>query len=210
MVKVKICGITNPEDAHAAADFGADALGFVFYKGSPRYIAPGDAASIIRTLPPFISAVGVFVDESAERIEQAVSLSGIGLIQLHGDEPPDACRLTRRVIKAIRVKSLESLTPLKGYKDFVTAFLLDTYDPNMLGGTGKIFNWDIAMEAKQFGEIILAGGLNAENIADAVRRVRPYAVDISSGVEMHKGKKDHDKMRLFIERAKTAAMIDTP
>lgn len=199
-VKVKICGITNLEDALAAVDFGADALGFVFYKGSPRYISPDAAREIIRQLPPLITTVGVFVDETPERIEETLRHVPIDIAQLHGHEPPESCLLSRRVIKAIRVKELSDLEPLKRYK--VSAFLLDTYTPESLGGTGQIFNWDIAVAAKQFGNIILAGGLNPENIERAIRWVRPYAVDVSSGIEEEKGKKNLRKMRLFIERAK--------
>jgi len=201
MVKVKICGITNLEDALAAVDYGADALGFVFYKGSPRYISPSDAREIIMQLPPFITTVGVFVDEPTEEIERIMRHASLDIAQLHGHEPPEACVLTRRVIKAIRVKELSDLEPLKRYR--VSAFLLDTYTPESLGGTGQIFNWDIAVAAKQFGKVILAGGLNPENIEKAIRWVRPYAVDVSSGIEEDKGKKDLRRMRLFIERAKS-------
>ncbi len=204
MIKVKICGITNHDDAKAAVECGADALGFVFFKKSPRYISLRDAASVIKTLPSFIVSVGVLVNEPAGDTERVVSETGIDIIQLHGEEPPEMCRFSRRVIKAIRVKSLESLAPLESYRHAVSAFLLDTYAPDILGGTGRIFNWDIAVEAKQFGRVILAGGLTSDNVADAVKYVKPYAVDVSSGVEIGKGKKDHKKMRLFIERAKSA------
>jgi phosphoribosylanthranilate isomerase len=203
-VRVKICGITNPGDAEAAVDSGADALGFVFFQGSPRCISPQNAAAIIKNLPSFVTTIGVFVDDKPDNIEKIASLSGIDVIQLHGEEPPEACAFSRRIIKAIRVKSLESLDPLVHYKDVVSAFLLDTFTPDVFGGTGQIFNWDIAVEAKQFGKIILAGGLTPDNVADAVKRTRPYAVDVSSGVESAKGKKDHQKMKLFIERAKGA------
>lgn len=199
-VKVKICGITNLEDALAAANYGADALGFVFYKGSPRYISPEAAREIIRQLPPLITTVGVFVDETPERIEEILRHVPIDVAQLHGHEPPELCILSRRVIKAIRVKELSDLEPLKKYR--VSAYLLDTYTPESLGGTGQIFNWDIAVAAKEFGKVILAGGLNPENIERAIRWVRPYGVDVSSGVEEEKGKKDLKRMRLFIERAK--------
>jgi phosphoribosylanthranilate isomerase len=200
MVRVKICGITNIEDALAAVEFGADALGFVFYKGSPRYIPPDGARGIIQRLPPFITTVGVFVDENPDEVERVLRYASIDVAQLHGHEPPEACMTGRRVIKAIRVKELSDLEPLRHYH--VSAFLLDTYTPEYLGGTGQIFNWDIALDAKQFGRIILAGGLTVDNIERAVRWVRPYGVDVSSGVEEEKGKKDHRKMRLFIERAK--------
>jgi phosphoribosylanthranilate isomerase len=204
MTKIKICGITNLDDALAAAESGADALGFVFFKDSPRAILPEKAATIIVKLPAFITAVGVFANESRDEIQKAAEVTGIDVIQLHGNESPDACRLSRRVIKGIRVKNIESLEPLKKYEGLVSAILLDTFTPHMLGGTGQVFNWEIAVEAKKFGRIILAGGLTPENISEAIRRVKPYAVDVSSGVEMEKGKKDHQKMRLFIERAKRA------
>lgn len=202
MVKVKICGITNLDDAKAAVDCGADALGFVFFPESPRFIPVNKVVAILRKLPSFVTVVGVFVNESAGKIEEIASVAGLDVIQLHGEEQPEMCCLTRRVIKAIRVKSLESLDPLEYYRKYVSAFLLDTYAPDRLGGTGQIFNWDIAVEAKQFGRIILAGGLTADNVADAVRRVRPYAVDVSSGVEARKGRKDHAILKRFIERAK--------
>lgn len=201
-VRVKICGITNLDDALTAVDLGADALGFVFFRDSPRRVSCDNAASIIRKLPPFVTTVGVFVNERPEQIEKIVSLTGIDIIQLHGDEPPSLCTLSRRIIKAIRVKSLESLDPLIDYQGKVCSFLLDTYIPGVLGGSGRVFNWEIASHAKRFGSIILAGGLTPDNVAEAVRQVIPYGVDVSSGVESRKGKKDHDKLKFFIERAK--------
>jgi phosphoribosylanthranilate isomerase len=201
--KVKICGITNLDDAFAAVDYGADALGFVFYKGSPRHITPRDATAIIKKLPPFTTTVGVFVDEKLKNIEKIISQTCIDVVQFHGNEPPEKCNCSRSLIKAIRVKSLESLDPLNKYKDKVSAFLLDTFTPDALGGSGQIFNWDIAIYAKQFGKIILAGGLNPQNVIEAVKRVQPYGVDVSSGIESKKGKKDQKKMRLFIEKVKS-------
>ncbi len=203
-VRVKICGITNLDDAMAAVDFGADALGFVFFQGSPRFIPYKEAAAIIKKLPSFITTIGVFVDERPEQIEKIIALASIDVVQLHGNEPPAICNFSRRIIKAIRVKSLESLDPLINYKDMVSAFLLDTFTPDIFGGTGQIFNWDVATYAKQFGRIILAGGLNPDNIAEAIKRVNPYGVDVSSGIESKKGKKDYKKMKLFIEKAKAA------
>jgi phosphoribosylanthranilate isomerase len=188
----------------AAVDFGADALGFVFFEKSPRYITHAEAGAIIKKLPPFITTVGVFVNERPEHIESIISLIGIDVVQLHGDEPPEMCNISRHIIKTIRIRSLESLEPLKEYKDKVSAFLLDTFVPDTLGGTGQKFNWDIAIYAKQFGKIILAGGLTPDNVVEAVRRVRPYGVDVSSGVESEKREKDRKKMKLFIERAKGA------
>ncbi len=203
-IRVKICGITNLDDALAAVDYGADALGFVFYKGSPRYISYRDSASIIKKLPPFTTTVGVFVDEKPSHVEKIIHQTCIDVVQFHGNEPPELCNCSRSVIKAIRVKSLESLEPLDKYKDKVSAFLLDTFAPDALGGTGQIFNWDIAIYAKQFGKIILAGGLTPDNVLEAVRRVQPYGVDVSSGIESKKGEKDHKKMKLFIEKVKSA------
>jgi phosphoribosylanthranilate isomerase len=203
-VKVKICGITNLDDALAAVDYGADALGFVFFKGSPRYISHEKVGVIIKKLPSFTTTVGVFVDEKIEQIERMIGLTGIDIVQFHGSEPPEMCNISRRIIKAIRIKSLESLDFLKNYRGKVSAFLLDTFVPDIFGGTGQIFNWDIAVDAKQLGKIILAGGLTPDNITEAVRHTRPYGVDVSSGVELEKGKKDHRKMKLFIERAKGA------
>ena len=203
MVKVKICGITNVDDALAASDLGADALGFVFYRESPRHVSPDQARDIIRRLSPLITTVGVFVDLPVGEVEGIMRYVSLDVAQLHGHELPEACVLGRRVIKAIRVKELSDLEPLQNYR--VSAFLLDTYTQESLGGSGQIFNWDIALHAKQFGRVILAGGLNPDNVEKAVRWVRPYGVDVSSGVEARKGKKDRMKMELFVRRAKGAA-----
>jgi len=203
-VKVKICGITNIDDALAAIDLGADALGFVFFKGSPRHISHNEASKIIRRLPSFVTTIGVFLNEKPKQVEKILALTGIDVVQFHGDEPPEMCDIPRRVIKAIRVKTLESLDPLIHYRNKVSAFLLDTFTPGLSGGTGQIFNWDIAIYAKQFGRIILAGGLTPANVTAAIEHVRPYGVDVSSGVESEKGKKDHKKMKAFIEKAKRA------
>ncbi len=200
MTRVKICGITNLDDARLAVEYGADALGFVFYEGSPRHVFPETVREIISHLPPFVTTVGVFVNAPPQEIREVMDLAGLDVVQLHGDEPQEECSLFPRVIKAFRVRELSDIERLKGYS--VSAYLLDAYDPEVPGGTGQTFNWDIAVEAKKYGPIILAGGLTPENVADAVSRVRPYAVDVSSGVEAQKGKKDHEKMRLFIERVK--------
>ncbi len=204
--KVKICGITNIDDARAAVNFGADALGFVFFPESPRNITVEHAGEIIRALPPFVTTVGVFVNRQPDELRSIIQETGLDAAQLHGTEPPDICgQLSGRVIKGIRVKELSDLDPLEHY--CVSAYLLDTYSPDSFGGTGRIFNWDIAVEAKRYGPIILAGGLTPDNIQDAVEHVRPYAVDVSSGVEAEKGRKDHEKMRLFIHRAKSTAEV---
>jgi len=205
MLRIKICGITNREDAFAAVEYGADAVGFVFHPKSPRAVTLETAKKILSELPPFINAVGVFVNESKTNIEEIVEGVGLNVIQLHGNEPPEACHLLRKVIKAIRVRDLTDLGVLKRYN--VSAFLLDTYSPESMGGTGQIFNWDIAVEAKKFGRIILAGGLNPENVEEAIRRVQPYGIDVATGVEGNeKGKKDHKRLKLFIERARKASI----
>ena len=200
-MKVKICGITNLEDALFAAGCGADALGFVFYSKSPRSITPDKAAAIIAKLPPFITTVGVFVNEVTGKMMKILEMTGIKALQLHGEESPAACVIWRPVIKSFRIKDMSDLKALRQYPG-VAAYLMDSYSEAEYGGTGRIFNWDIAVEAKALGRIILAGGLTPENIEEAVRRVRPYAVDVSSGVEAEKGRKDLKKVREFIERAK--------
>lgn len=203
-MKVKICGITNFEDALTAANYGADALGFVFFKNSPRYIEPETAKEIISYLPPFITTVGVFVNEDPEKIRQIMKFAGLNILQLHGNELPEACKIWHRVIKAFRAINLTDLKPLEKYK--TSANLLDTYSPDSYGGTGLTFNWDIAVEAKRFGQVILSGGLNPDNVEQAVKRVMPYAVDVSSGIERYKGKKDLIKLREFIVKAKSSLM----
>lgn len=202
MVSVKICGITNIEDAQLAVEAGADALGFVFYPPSPRYVTPEQARLIIRTLPPFIIAVGLFVDASAGAINAIAEQCDLDRIQLHGRETPDFCEaVARRVIKAFRMKNAESLASLPSYR--VSAYLLDAYVEGALpGGTGSSFVWELAWQAKPYGPVILAGGLTPENVGDAVRQVRPYGVDVSTGVEQAPGLKDPHKVRTFIARAK--------
>lgn len=201
MVKVKICGITSLEDAMMAVEAGADALGFVFYEKSPRFINPLTAANIIAKLPPFVLTVGLFVNEELEKINWTADYCGLDLIQLHGDEGPDECmEVSRRVIKAFRIKDIVSIEPMKKYQ--VSGFLLDAWCPDTYGGTGMTFNWEMAAAARQYGRIILAGGLTPANVAEAVRLVQPYAVDVSSGVESAPGRKDLEKVREFIRLAK--------
>lgn len=203
MVRVKICGITNLEDALAAVDYGADALGFVFFEKSPRSVLPEEAAEIISHLPPFVTTVGVFVNEVPSTIVRIMEFAGVDVVQLHGDEQPDLCTLWPRVIKAFRVRDVTDLGTLGHYR--TAAMLLDAYSPDAYGGTGQVFNWDIALEAKRYGRIVLSGGLTPENVGSAVERVMPYAVDVSSGVEREKGRKDAEKMRRFIEGARSAS-----
>ena len=196
--KVKICGITNSADAQAAVDAGADALGFIFYEKSPRYIRLTDAAAISRPLAPFIMRVGVFVNAPEEFVLSAIRECGLTLLQFHGDEPPGFCtQFGLMSMKAFRVHGPETLEQIPGYE--TDAYLLDAFCSTTLGGTGERFNWDLAVEAQKFGKpIFLAGGLTAENVAGAIHKVRPFGVDVSSGVESAPGIKDHAKIKAFI------------
>jgi phosphoribosylanthranilate isomerase len=204
MVKIKICGITNIDDAMAAVDLGADALGFNFYKKSPRYIDPQKAAEIITQLPPFVVPVAIFVNEREDRILETLKTACIHGIQLHGDETPEFCqRFGNHVIKAFQVKDKESLKHMSHYR--VSAYLLDSYREGMRGGTGETFDWHLAVVAKTFGRIILAGGLNPDNVAEAVKLVQPYGVDVAGGVEREKGIKDHAKLKKFITEVRKAS-----
>jgi len=204
MIKIKICGITNIEDALAAVEAGADALGFVFYNKSPRNISPDQAALLIRRLPPFVQAVGLFVNEELAAVNGIADRCGLDIVQLHGDESPAYCSgVRRRLIKAFRVKDETCLDLINGYD--VAACLLDAWSPTAYGGTGKTFNWEIAAAAAAASKrIILAGGLTPENVAAAVRAVRPYAVDVSSGVESAPGIKDREKIRSLVRNARSA------
>lgn len=199
--RVKICGITSLDDALQAVHCGADALGFVFFSKSPRCLEPERARSIIDELPPFVTCVGLFVNEQRERIVQVAEHCGLDALQLHGDESPqDCCGLNRRVIKALRVRDRQSLS---AHGEFaVSALLLDAYVPGAYGGTGQAFDWSLAAELARQRSLILAGGLTPENVAEAVATVRPYAVDVSSGVESSPGCKDHQKVADFIRNAK--------
>jgi len=198
-VKIKICGITNLEDANAAIEAGADALGFMFSELSPRCLKRDVAAKIIRELPPFVAKVGVFVNAAEEVVRQTIAQCGIDTLQLHGEETPEYCRKfsPMKVMKAFRMKDASVLKQLSVYD--VDAWLLDSWVPGKAGGTGERFNWDLAVYAKESARpIVLAGGLKPENVAQAVHQVWPYAVDVSSGVEESVGKKSHAAMRNFV------------
>ena len=198
---VKICGITRPEDAHAAVRAGADAIGFVFVRSSPRYLAADHAAEIIATLPEHVLPVGVFVNSSPGEIAGIVERSGIRCVQLHGDEPPGFVHeLPVRVWKAFRISGEHSLPSMASWQ--VDAFLLDSWDLAGRGGTGKVFDWRIAVRVAGEGRVILAGGLRPENVAEAVSIVQPYGVDVSSGVETSPGKKDAVKIQEFVAAAR--------
>jgi phosphoribosylanthranilate isomerase len=203
-VQVKICGITNPADGLAAAAAGADALGFVFYDASPRHVTVEAASEIVRQLPPLVVKAGVFVNAPEELVLQAIGACGLNLLQFHGEEPPEYClQFGLMSMKAFRIRDAESLSALSRYP--TDAWLLDACAPDKLGGTGEPFNWDLAVAAQRLGRpIFLAGGLTPENVGAAVRRVRPFAVDVSSGVEAAPGKKDLAKVKAFIAAAKGA------
>lgn len=203
-VKVKICGNTNLADAQAALAAGADMLGFVFCEASPRFVTVEMVTDIARQLPPNAVKVGVFVNPLEELVTRAIAACGLNILQFHGDEKPEFCtQFDVMSVKAFRVRDPSSLESLASYP--TDAWLLDTFVPDKTGGTGKTFNWDLAIEAKRFSKpIFLAGGLTPENVAAAVTRVNPCAVDVSSGVESSPGRKDHAKVRAFIQAAKTA------
>lgn len=204
-VRIKICGITNEEDALAAARFGADALGFIFAP-SPRRISPEKARQIVEALPPLVQTVGVFVDEDLEEVSSIAEMCGLDILQFHGNESAEYCNsFDWRVIKAMRLKDRHDLQSLPKYKDVVHALLLDTHVPDKLGGTGMTFDWELAVEARKYGRIILAGGLNPENVAAAISIVKPYAVDASSSLEHSPGIKDHEKIIQFIAKVRQAA-----
>ena len=201
MVRVKVCGITNAVDALQAVELGADALGFIFYKGSKRYIDPRDAHRIISSLPPFISSVGVFVNQTVPEIKGAVETSGVDRVQLHGDETPEFCAmLPYKLIKAVRVKDTVNSDQVELYP--VRAILFDKHTDEMYGGTGTSFDWGVLKGINISKKVILSGGLTPENVSRAIEIVKPYGVDVSTGVEDSPGKKNHIKMRKFIEAVK--------
>jgi len=202
--RVKICGITNLADAQVAVAAGADALGFNFYEKSPRYVSLKTAAAISKQLPPFVIRVGVFVNAPEDFVLRTIAEGGLTMLQFHGDEPPEFCtQFGLMSMKAFRIRDESSLAELPKYA--TDAYLLDAYSSEARGGTGEKFNWNLAIEAQKFGKpIFLAGGLTPKNIADAVRQVKPFGVDVSSGVESAPGKKDHAKLKAFIAAAKAA------
>ena len=205
-VKVKVCGMTSLKDALVAVEGGADAVGFIFYKKSPRSVTMKTVREIVLELPPFVDTVGVFVDETAEQINKIADYCNLDIIQLHGDESPTFCKkIRRKVIKAFRIKDMQSVKKLSSFQ--VSGFLLDTFSENLHGGTGKVFDWNLALPAKKFGPVIMAGGLTPNNVQQAVRQIRPYGVDVCSGVESEPGIKDHKKVRAFLKNAKAGRKI---
>ncbi|MDH5536637.1 MAG: phosphoribosylanthranilate isomerase [Betaproteobacteria bacterium] len=201
---VKICGITRTEDAMLAARSGANAIGLVFYRPSPRYIAPDLAAEIIRVLPPFVTAVGLFVDATADEVRAAVKRAPVGLLQFHGSETADFCgQFGLPYMKAVRVRpGVDLIQYASGYRD-AKALLLDAYVDGVHGGSGVTFDWSLIPHTPPL-PVVLSGGLTAENVTEAIRKVRPWAVDVSSGVEKARGIKDAAKIAAFISGVRNA------
>jgi phosphoribosylanthranilate isomerase len=197
--RVKICGLTRTEDAQIAAHLGADALGLVFYPQSPRHVSVEQARAIVAALPPFVTVVGLFVDAEAEQVRSTRAAVRLDVLQFHGDEPPEYCRsFGAPYLKAVRMREGVEISALaRDYRD-AAGLLLDAWHPDEKGGTGLSFDWTRAREACDL-PIVLAGGLTPQNVAQAIRVARPYAVDVSSGVESAKGVKDADKMAAFLQ-----------
>ena len=207
-MRIKICGITNLEDALAAVECGADALGFNFYQKSPRYIAPAAASEIIGQLPKGVMNVGVFVNSSLAEIDQIYTRSSVVYVQLHGDETPAFVERLADLTGAIAIKAIrvsQEFDPDTALEYDVQYFLLDSSSSTAYGGTGETFNWDAALKFKESGaKFFLAGGLTPDNVAEAIRRVEPFGVDVCSGVESSKGRKDHNKLAEFIRNARSS------
>jgi phosphoribosylanthranilate isomerase len=205
MVKIKICGITNADDAALAVSAGADALGFVLYRKSPRFVEPAVVRSIVAGLPPFILSIGVFVNEETAVIRDLVDQCGLALAQLHGDETAGYCEsLGRPFLKALRLKDRAAVLAMAQYHGcpHLRGFLIDAFSEQAYGGTGHTVDWALAAEAARSGPVLLAGGLTAANVSGAIRQVVPYGVDVSSGVETRPGKKDPAKVKAFIDAAR--------
>lgn len=201
--RIKICGITRPEDGVSAVRLGADAIGLVFYAPSPRYVTVTQARAVTDALPPFVTVVGLFVNAGEDMIEHVLAQVPLTLLQFHGDESPQDCRaLGLPYIKAVRVRSADDVTQAAAYYHDARALLLDAYQVDVPGGTGNVFDWNLVPPAVD-KPLILAGGLTADNVVDAIRHVRPYAVDVSGGVEERKGIKSADKMAAFVSRVET-------
>ncbi|PKO91821.1 MAG: phosphoribosylanthranilate isomerase [Betaproteobacteria bacterium HGW-Betaproteobacteria-1] len=204
--RVKICGITREEDARAAVTAGCDAIGLVFYRPSPRYVSPERAAQIVASLPPFVSVVGLFVDAEPEDILQVMKLVRLDLLQFHGNESPEACeRFDLPYMKAIRVKPDTNLLQYAEQFKHAQALLLDAFIEGVPGGTGQVFDWNIIPKTLPL-PVVLAGGLSPDNVEQAVRQVRPYAVDVSGGVELNKGIKDAAKIAAFMRGVSDASL----
>ncbi len=211
--RIKICGITRPQDARAAVAAGADAIGFIFAESSPRRVAPEQARDIVASLPPFVDAVGVFVDQDVEYIEELVNYCGLTMVQLHGRETPAICkRLSVRVLKGFRISAERlagGLVDFGPYYGAVAGFLLDTYSKGQVGGTGEVFDWQLVEHNQPPGPVILAGGLTPANVSVAIQMVRPFAVDVNSGVESEPGIKEESAIRRLVEAVRQADALLT-
>lgn len=200
---VKVCGITRAKDALLAAELGASAVGFIFWPKSPRFIEPARARAIVGLLPPMVTAVGVFVDQPIAYVRRVADTAGLGVVQLHGHESGAYCRsVGRRVIKALSIQSDMKMTVLKSLPASMT-LLLDAHDPVLVGGTGQTIDWTVAAAVARRRRVILSGGLQPHNVALAIERVRPYGVDVSSGVEIRPGVKDARRMRAFFRAVRS-------
>lgn len=205
MARIKICGITRLDDALAAANAGADALGFVFYSPSPRAIEIDQAKKICSSLPPFITKVGLFVNASSQEVFEAINILPLDLLQFHGDELPEYCeQFNKPWIKALRVNTTTNIKKLIELYQQAQGILLDAYVEGIQGGTGSQFDWSLIPSGLN-KPIILAGGLTCDNIEQAILQVKPYAVDVSGGVEISKGIKDHNKIKVFIDKVKATS-----
>lgn len=203
--RIKICGITRVEDAACAVREGADALGLIFWPSSPRFIAPADARAIVRAVGPFVATVGVFVNPAAQEVTNAIESSGVSTLQFHGEEEPEFCAaFGRPFLKAFKVGQGGDLIKSVQRYGSATGWLFDAFDPRLVGGTGEAFDWSLIPD-KLSRPLVLSGGLHAGNVGEAIRRVRPFAVDVSSGVEAGKGIKDAAKIAAFIEGVRNAS-----
>lgn len=202
MVRVKICGLTNGEDVSKAVFYGAWAVGFIFHKKSPRYISPSKARKIIEELPPFVTPVGVFVDQSERAVREICNFSRLSTVQFHGDETAVYCKRFKdfKIIKAFRINEFFPFESVEKYK--VDAYLFDTFKEGENGGTGQTFDWKLINKMKFKKPVILSGGLNSENVAEAMKEVSPFAVDVSSGIEKQPGIKDPRLIRSFMDVVK--------
>ncbi|MCR9104820.1 MAG: phosphoribosylanthranilate isomerase [Gammaproteobacteria bacterium] len=202
--RIKICGITTPEDALAAAALGVDAIGMVFFSGSPRCVSPEQASQICKSLPPFVSVVGLFVNASRGEVEGVLSAVALDVLQFHGDEPAPYCTQFKRPwIKALRMQPGRDVADLGRSYQAANAWLLDTWQDGVAGGTGKTFDW-ARVTPNLPRPVVLAGGLNSDNVGQAIAQVRPAAVDVSGGVESAPGEKDHHKMKQFVDAVAAA------
>ena len=203
--RIKVCGITGQEDARAAVAAGADGLGFIFVEQSPRMVDPDMVRAITGELPPFVDSIGVFRDEAMEVVEEIIHYCRLSLVQLHGAESPEYCRtVSCPAIKSFAIHPGSQSEELAVYSEVVSGFLLDTYHKEMAGGTGMVFDWKLVEQIQPPGPVILAGGLNPENVGEAIRQVKPFAVDVNSGVEYQPGRKDTDKLKSFADEVRKA------